>query len=67
MPNASFDVAYGVNGTASDFGLDVEAGRAVLADDVQRPQMQADQAGDHEGQQIVQAVEAVERRCPTTE
>ena len=43
--------------------LDVEAGRVVLADDVQRPDVQADEARDHEGQQVVQAVEAVERRA----
>ena len=41
--------------------LDVEPGGAVLADEMQRPEVQADEAGDHERQQVVQAVEAVER------
>ena len=41
--------------------LDVEPDGVVLADEMQRPDVQADEAGDHERQQIVQAVEPVER------
>ena len=44
------------------FGLRLDAGRIVLARDMQRPDVQHDHAGDHERQQIVQREEAVQRR-----
>ncbi len=43
-------------------GLRLDAGRIVLADHVQRPDVQHDDAGDDERQQVVQRIEAVERR-----
>ena len=42
--------------------LRLDAGRIVLARHVQRPDVQHHHAGDHERQQVVQRVEAVERR-----
>ena len=42
--------------------LGVDAERVVRAEAVQRPQVQDHQADDHEGQQVVQAVEALEGR-----
>ena len=42
--------------------LDLDAGRVVLAADMQRPDMQHHDARDHEGQQVMQREEAVERR-----
>ena len=44
------------------FGLGLDAGRIVLAGDMQRPDVQHDHAGDHERQQVVQREEAVQRR-----
>ena len=44
------------------FRLRLDAGRIVLADHVQRPDVQHDHADDHERQQVVQRVEAVQRR-----
>ena len=41
-------------------GLHVHAHRVVVARNVQRPDVQADDAGDHEGQQVVQGEEAVQ-------
>ena len=41
-------------------GLHVHADRVVVARNVQRPDVQADDAGDHEGQQEVQGEEAVQ-------
>ena len=43
--------------------LDLEAGRVVLADHVQGPDVQHDGAHDHEGQQVVQAEEARQGRA----
>ena len=43
-------------------GLRLDAGRIVLTCDVQRPDVQHDDAGDHERQQVVQREEAVQRR-----
>ncbi len=40
--------------------LDVEAGRVVLASHVQRPDVQRNEAAEHEGEQVVQAKEPVE-------
>ena len=42
--------------------LDLDARRIVLPADMQRPDMQHDDACDHEGQQIMQREEPVERR-----
>ncbi len=42
--------------------LHVDADRVVVARHVQRPDVQRDDAGDHERQQVVQREEAVERR-----
>jgi hypothetical protein len=42
--------------------LDLDAGRVVLADDMQRPDVQDHHAEDHERQQVVQREEAVQRR-----
>ena len=42
--------------------LHVDAERVVVARHVQRPDVQADDAGDHERQQVVQREEAVQRR-----
>ena len=47
--------------------LHVDAERIVVARHVQRPDVQADDAGDHEGQQIVQREEAVQRRVADRE
>ena len=44
------------------FGLGFDAGRIVLARDMQRPDVQHHHAGDHERQQIVQREEAVQGR-----
>ena len=43
-------------------GLRLDAGRVVLPDHVQRPDVQHDHAGDDERQQVVQRIEAVQRR-----
>ena len=43
-------------------GLRLDAGRIVLPDHVQRPDVQHHDAGDHERQQIVQREEALQRR-----
>ena len=51
-----------MKGTVSVFDFDLDAGRIGLAGDVQRPDVQHDDAGDHERQQVVQREEAVERR-----
>ncbi|ENN87930.1 hypothetical protein RHSP_49335 [Rhizobium freirei PRF 81] len=42
--------------------LDLDAGRVRLARHMQRPDVQDHDTGDHEGQQVVQREEAVERR-----
>jgi hypothetical protein len=42
--------------------LDRDAGRVVLARNVQGPDVQGHHAGDHEGQEVVQGEEAVEGR-----
>ncbi len=44
------------------FRFRFDAGRIVLARDMQRPDVQHHHAGDHERQQIVQREEAVQRR-----
>ncbi len=44
------------------FGLRLDAGRIVLARDMQRPDVQHHHAGDQERQEIVQREEAVQRR-----
>ena len=41
--------------------LDFQTGRIAIARHVQRPDVQADNAGNHEGQQVVQGEEAVQR------
>ena len=42
--------------------LRLDAGRIVLPDDVQRPDVQHHDARDHERQQVVQREEALQRR-----
>ena len=51
-----------MNGTVSCVGLRLDAGRIVLPDHMQRPDVQDDDAGDHERQQVVQREEALQRR-----
>ena len=48
-------------------GLRLDAGRIVLPDTVQRPDVQHHHAGDHERQQIVQREEALQRRVADRE
>jgi hypothetical protein len=51
----------GMEGHSVLRALHVDAERIVVARHVQRPDVQHHHAGDHEGQQIMQAEEAVQR------
>ena len=61
-PERVLDRVVGVEGDGVLGALDIDAERVVRLAVVQRPEMQEDHADEHEGQQIVQRVEAVERR-----
>ena len=56
------DRAYGVKGTVSALDFTSMPVGLLLPGDVQRPDVQDHDAGDHERQQVVQREEAVQRR-----